>query len=252
MKSSGDNPGDSKIPLDLVFRVRESTPRTGERTQTGAGKPGHPSPIFGSEEGGHGSGSRGESGFGRGMKPHASRLRATGRPGGAELRGTGPTAGEAPQLPHSEATRAAHSEGTGNRVSVNGVVGPNGAGRPADRGHQLRQRGPLRRATGSGVSGNGGRFAGRRGRGGTVIGQPMWRRGGNGAGFARTPGLDSGDGGRFADRRGRGGTSAEIRLGGRAGRQQGRVRPVDWPKKGIARRVPSGEHDGRCEGRDAG
>ena len=39
-RSSGDNPGDSEIPLDLVFLVRESNSRTGQRTPTGAGKPG--------------------------------------------------------------------------------------------------------------------------------------------------------------------------------------------------------------------
>jgi hypothetical protein len=36
-KKFGDNPGDSKIPLDLGLFVREGIRRTGERTPTGTG-----------------------------------------------------------------------------------------------------------------------------------------------------------------------------------------------------------------------
>jgi hypothetical protein len=36
-KKFGDNPGDSKIPLDLGLCIRECIRRTGERTPTGAG-----------------------------------------------------------------------------------------------------------------------------------------------------------------------------------------------------------------------
>ena len=36
-KKFGDNPGDSKIPLDLGLFLREGMRRTGERTPTGAG-----------------------------------------------------------------------------------------------------------------------------------------------------------------------------------------------------------------------
>jgi len=70
---------------------------------------------------------------------------------------------------------ASPCDGTGNRVSVNGVEEPTEPGSPG--------RPRVRPATGSasagdgvGNSGNGGRFADQPGRGGTAIGQPMWRR----------------------------------------------------------------------------
>ena len=117
-------------------------------------------------------------------------------------------------------------------------------GRPRFR---LRQRGPLRRATGSGVSGNGGRFAGQPGRGGTVIGKPIWRRGGNGAGQPADRVSNSGDGGRATGRRRRGGSCRRVRPeveveGSRTGfaRSTGR-------KRASPAGTPSGGNDGRCD-----
>ena len=159
--------------------------------------------------------------------------------GGTGRRTSGPTSEGYPNYPFGAGPGGVSCDGTGNRVSVNGVEGPTWPGN--------RQSGVPTPAAESasageavGDSGNGGRFAGQPGRGGTVIGQPMWRREATEPGSPGRPGLDSGDGGRFAGRRSRSGTHCRVRSGGCAERQQGRVRPVDWPKTGIARRVPLG------------
>lgn len=82
-KSSGDNPGDWKVLLDLGFWLREGMPRTGERTPTGTGRPSLAKGAFGPLEEENGLGPRGESGSGRDEKPRVPMRRATGRPGAA-------------------------------------------------------------------------------------------------------------------------------------------------------------------------
>ncbi len=166
--------------------------------------------------------------------------RETGESGG-EVPGR-PRAGH-PNCPARDPTGRRECDDAGNRVSVNGVEGLHEPGNRQP-GAPLRQRSSLRRVTGSGVSGNGGRFAGRRGRGGTGIGQPMWRRRGNGP-LRRRPGLDSGDGGRFADRRGRGGRSAGFARTARR-TAAAEVRLGDGRKRASPAESLSREHDGRC------
>jgi hypothetical protein len=169
------NPGDSEKVQGITLGIRKYcltwyfvsanvVTRTGERTPTGAGKPGRSRPIFGSEENDHGPGPRGESGSGRGKKPHASTHRTDGQPEVTDGEVSGPTAGRAPQLLGTEATRAARvrwhgqpgqrerrrgvprSRVTGHRGRHSGN-GVRFGGRP---GRGLRQRSSLRRATGSG------------------------------------------------------------------------------------------------------
>jgi hypothetical protein len=86
-KSFGDNPGDSKIPLDLGLCIRECIRRTGERTPTGAERPSLPSDTFGWRGEENDFGSRGGGDSGRGEKPHASKRRVPGNRGG-ERRGS--------------------------------------------------------------------------------------------------------------------------------------------------------------------
>jgi hypothetical protein len=131
---------------------------------TGAGKPGRSRPIFGSEENDHGPGPRGESGSGRGKKPHSFEAPSHRATGGHGRRGSGPTAGRAPQLLGTEATRAARVRGHGQpgqrerrrgvpRSRVTGHRGRhsgNGVRFGGQPGRGLRQRSSLRRATGSG------------------------------------------------------------------------------------------------------
>lgn len=159
-KSSGDNPGDSKIPLDLVFLVRESFLRTGQRTPTGAERPSLSPNALGRSEEENGPGPRGGSGFGRSEKPLAL---GTEPPGDRQPRAQGyrAEAEGAPQLLRRTRSGDAANDGTGNRVSVNGVERSRGrfAGRPGF------------------DSGNGVRFAGHRGRGGTAAGEPAARPG---------------------------------------------------------------------------
>ena len=164
-KTSGDNPGDSELPLDLVFPVRESISRTGQRTPTGAGKPSHSADTFGWSRNDNGHGPRGGSGLGRSEKPLAlgtespgnRRPRAQGLPG-RSLRST-------PTAPEGEVRRC-HNDGTGNRVSVNDAE---------------KQRGRLAGRPGF-DSGNGVRFAGRRRRGDTATGEPAATSERNGVG----------------------------------------------------------------------
>jgi hypothetical protein len=178
-KSFGDNPGDSKIPLDLGLCIRECIPRTGERTPTGAERPSLPSDTFGWSGEENDFSSRGGGDSGRGEKPHVSKRRVPGNRGGERRGSCG-----APSLPACRRPRAAQHRfdrsrghpncsrgrrtggaigvGTGNRVSVNGArplgratgsesnFGNGGSGNRSDRagGHR-------RRATGGGADGNG-------------------------------------------------------------------------------------------------
>jgi hypothetical protein len=137
---------------------------------------------------GDGPGSRGAANPERGEKPQ---LRPNHSTGNRRVDGAGRRADveRGPQLSVRQRFGRRYCDGTVYRVSVNGVDGANGAGFARPPRVQLRQRGPRQRAPRSGVSGNGGRFAGQPGRGGTVIGKPIWRRGGNGVGFARQTGL---------------------------------------------------------------
>lgn len=157
-KTSGDNPGDSKIPLDLGFLLREGMPRTGQRTPTGAETPAVRRTPPGDPRAAAGSAHETEAGS-DGARNHLAlgtestgnrRPRAQGIPG--QIRRSTPTA---PTTRFGGATL----EGTGNRVSVNGVEKRRSrlAGRPGF------------------DSGNGVRFAGRRGRGGTAAGKPAAR-----------------------------------------------------------------------------
>lgn len=122
-----DNPGDSKILLDLVFLEREGMPRTGERTQTGVERPSLGSQSFGADGTENGPDPRGESGSGRSEKPHASKHRVTGQPEatGGEVTGRKPS-----EHPNCElgGSPAASDDDTVYRVSVNGVEGSTGSG----------------------------------------------------------------------------------------------------------------------------
>jgi hypothetical protein len=137
-KSFGDNPGDSKIPLDLGLCIRECILRTGERTPTGAERPSLLSNAFGPSDEENDFGSRGGGDPGRGEKPR-SEATSTGFPGAASggaasmHRGVGsPAATDSgahwstgprghPNCSRGHQDRGAIGVGTGNRVSVNGA-----------------------------------------------------------------------------------------------------------------------------------
>ncbi len=219
-RSSVDNPGDSKIVLDLVFREREGMSRTGERTQTGAERPSLSSRSFGVDETENGPGPRGGSGSGRSEKPHCFEAPSRRATGGHGRRGDRAEPSEHPNCELGQCP-AASNDGTGNRVSVNGVEGPTGPGN--------RQTG----VPSPGVE----------------IGQPIETNGrhrhretdvaprGNGRWATSEPGLDSGDGGWETSRRGRGGNRRrETGVGGRTAagpgnRSTGRKRasPAETP-----------------------
>jgi hypothetical protein len=126
-ESSVDNPGDSKILLDLVFHEREGMPRTGERTQTGVERPSLGSQPFGAGETENGPDPRGESGSGRSEKPHASKHRVAGQPEATGGEVTGPKPNEHPNCEFG-GSPAASDDDTVYRVSVNGVEGPTESG----------------------------------------------------------------------------------------------------------------------------
>ena len=254
-KNSVDNPGDSKIPLDLGFPVRESTPRTGKRTPTGARKTECRGAVFGPGIGAHGPGPRGESGSGRGVKPpRASKRRADGKP---EVRGgeaSGSRTEGYPNYPVGDGSGGV-KRGHGKPGQRERRRGANGAGQPADRGTDS--------GSGGRASGGSGRRALRQRRQafGSADGVGAGPSSGNRCGAERQrgratgrPGLDSGDGGRFAGRSTRGGRRAagfarecrRVSARGRCveGSRAGFARSTGR-KKGIARRVPR-DNDGRC------
>ncbi len=248
-KSSVDNPVYSKIPLDLGFPVRESTRRTGKRTPTGARKTGCHRAVFGPGGGTQVPGPRGESGLGMGRE--ATELRSAGPTGdrrcGAEKcpirrrRGT-------PTIPPEE-DRAASSEDAGKPGQRERRRGADGAGQPADRGTDS--------GSGGRASGGSGRRALRQRRPtfGPADGVGAGPASGNRCGAveatgratgdrASTPGAEAGSPavvvGAADSRRVRPVVPPGFGPGVVCRRQQGRVRPADWPKKGIARRIPSG------------
>jgi hypothetical protein len=245
------NPGDSwkvqgitlgiqKYPLTWCFSSANVSTRTGERTPTGAGKPGRSRPIFGSEESDHGPGPRGESGSGRGKKPHASTHRATGQPEVTDGEVSGPTASRAPQLRGTEATRAARVRWHGqpgqrerrrgaSRSRVTGHRGRhsgNGVRFGGQPGRGLRQRSSLRRATGSE----------RHPRRATDVAPQRQRSRVRPADRVSTPVTEVGS---PAAEVGAVRTTGCARKDVPNGSRNGFV-PIDWPKNGIARRDPLG------------
>lgn len=230
-ESSGDNPGDSEIPLDLVFLVRESMARTGKRTPTGAGKPGRTTNTSGWAAWGHGSGPRGGSGSGRSEKSLALGTEPPGNRG-PRAQGYRAEAAGAPQL-------LPMSRFGGVTIRWHGLPGQRERRReatePACRqtGPRLRQRGPVRRAPRSerhSRRGTGGNARTRRGR------------------IADRPGVQLRDDGRFADPRL--GVAANI---GRPmdGVERQRVRATG-PTAENGHRPPNLWSDGRCDDRAKG
>lgn len=221
-----DNPGDSKIPLDLVFLLREGIDRTGERTPTGAGRTRRSSPTFGSAGGADGPGPRGAA-VPVGARSHSSAVpggRATGHRGGGATNGPGrgstPTAPEVDdrrrQRWHGQPGQRERRRGPTGRATDTEVRAPaTGIGRPIRPG-----RGRLRhRATGGGAVGQ--RVPGNR-----QTGLRLRRRG-------------LGDRPSWSGRRLRSGDRRQASNG------TGPARPDDRRQTGIARRAFG--HDGRCD-----
>jgi hypothetical protein len=230
-ESSGDNPGDSEIPLDLVFPVRESIPRTGQRTPTGAGKPGRTDEHLRVIRVRSRVRSTRRKRVRTERETTRSGHRVAGQPGatGTGLPGRG--RGSTPTAPHVEVRRR-HNR-------WHGLPGQRERRReatePACRqtGPRLRQRGPVRRATRSGRHSRretGGNARTQRGR------------------VAGKPGVQLRDDDRFADPR----PAVAANIGRPMdGVERQRVRAAG-PTAENGHRPPNLWSDGRCDDRAKG
>ena len=247
-ESSGDNPGDSKIPLDLGFRVRECS-HSYRRAHANRGR------EIGSIETDLRVGRRAITSTVHEARaaPDGARshmLRRTESPGNRRPRAArfpGRVERSTPTARPRRGSGGVQCDGTVYRVSVNGVEGSNGAGRPADRA-PTPATGSASAGNRVGDSGNGARFGGNRVGAAPSSGNRRGAAEATEPGSPGRPGLDSGDGGR-CDRpptsgrlRATGSPGMDVSNGSRVG-----FDPIDWPKTGIARRDPLGGHDGRCD-----
>jgi len=147
-RSSGDNPGDSEFPLDLGFLVRDSVSRTGQRTPTGTGRPSRQTNTFGVIGGRRRVRSTRRERARTEREATRSGYRVAGKPVATGTGFTGPRSAEHPNCSGgggSAASQRRHGR-PGQRERRREATEP--ACRQT--GLRLRQRGPVRRASGSG------------------------------------------------------------------------------------------------------